>query len=58
MFNFSGYKMICGDCERRFIISEENYQKFLHDDEYIITCPDCGSEVINLVEIEGELLGY
>ena len=58
MFSFKGYKMFCENCDKIFIISDEEYLKNLTDMDYKTVCPDCNSEEINVIEVEGERKGY
>ena len=44
------WKLYCDDCERRFTISEDDYDKFISDMDFLMHCTLCGSTEVNLVD--------
>jgi len=52
------YKLYCGECENRFTITDGVFSRFLEDESFILTCPECKSIEVNLLEVEGQRAGY
>jgi phage FluMu protein Com len=52
------YKMFCGECENRFTITNDTIDKLILDADFLLKCPRCNSIEVNLLEVEGQKLGF